>query len=311
MACFYTLPRGKKSITGPSVRLAEIAVSTYGNLRAGTRILSTVASGDNPHVVIQAAAHDLEKNVCVTIEKRRRIVGKKLWEHGEAVGNKAPDEDDINLAVNAASAVAFRDAVFKVIPGALVKPVYEQAKKVAIGDATTLAQRRIEWIEFYAKMGVGKERILKRFSKANIDDIGFSELEVMIGLHNAIRDGDTTIDESFPEDAGPKIVIVDKPDDTKAEAESGLAPVGKPKDKPESKSATKGAMTSRDELRVLVESVGYTIDDFKRLADKEQFFNDPDSIGSWDEVPSDVAKRIMRNRLGIIQGLEQLKGEAQ
>src|SRR5689334_11587126 len=50
-ACFYNLPRGGKNIQGPSVRLAEIAVSCYGNLRAGSRILSTVISGDTPHVV--------------------------------------------------------------------------------------------------------------------------------------------------------------------------------------------------------------------------------------------------------------------
>src|ERR1700760_4459967 len=61
-ACFYSLPRGDKNIQGPSVRLAEIAVSCYGNLRAGSRAVQTVTTGDSPHVIVQAVCHDLERN---------------------------------------------------------------------------------------------------------------------------------------------------------------------------------------------------------------------------------------------------------
>src|ERR1700759_614780 len=41
-ACFWTLPRGGKTLQGPGIRLAEIALSCYQNLRAGSRIVSTV-----------------------------------------------------------------------------------------------------------------------------------------------------------------------------------------------------------------------------------------------------------------------------
>jgi len=188
--CFYTLPRGGKNIQGPSVRLAEIAVSCYGNLRAGSRIIDTISTGDSPHVVIQAVCHDLEKNVAVTVEKRRRIVGKKS--KGGAI-----DEDDINLAANAGAAIAFRDAVFKVVPGALIKPIFEQAKQVAIGDAKTLSERRQRAIDSFAKMGVSKDKVLAALEKKSIEDIDLPDLEVLFGLHTAIKDGQTTIDEAF------------------------------------------------------------------------------------------------------------------
>ena len=190
-ACFYTLPRGGKSIQGPSIRLAEIAVSCYGNLRCGSRVIQVVADGEAPHVVIQAVCHDLEKNVAVTIEKRRRITGKK------SKGGRI-DEDDINLAANAGSAIAFRDAVFKVVPLALIKPVFEAAKKVAVGDAKTLASRRTKCVETFAKMGIPKERLLQKLEKASLEEVSLDDLEVLIGLHTAIRDGDTTLDEAFP-----------------------------------------------------------------------------------------------------------------
>ena len=107
--------------------------------------------------------------------------------------------------------------------------------------------------------------------------------------------------------------IIDDPEppsasepEAKAEADAGLAPVEKPKAAKEP--APAGQLSPQDELRNLVEQAGFNIDDFKVLATNEDFFKDADSIGSWDEVPLAVTKRIMRNRLGILQGLEQLKG---
>ena len=41
LSCTYKLPRGGKSITGPSVRLAEILASNWGNLRCKTEIVGT------------------------------------------------------------------------------------------------------------------------------------------------------------------------------------------------------------------------------------------------------------------------------
>jgi hypothetical protein len=174
--------------------MAEIAVSCYGNLRAGTRIIETVTSGPAPHVLLQAVCHDLEKNTAITIEKRRRIVGKKS-KYGTI------DEDDINLAANAGSAIAFRDAVFKIVPGALIRPVYEQAKRVAIGDARTLADRRARAIEAFGKMGISPDRVLASVEKASIEEVTIADLETLIGLHTAIKDGQTNIDEAFPSTA--------------------------------------------------------------------------------------------------------------
>lgn len=194
LSTFYTLPRGGKTIQGPSVRMAEIAIACYGNLRAGARPIQTVTTGDHPHVIVQAVAHDLEKNVAITIEKRRRIVGKKS--KGGAI-----DEDDINLAVNACSAIAFRDAVFKVVPQALIKPVFEQAKAVAVGDIKSLGVKRTKTVERLTQMGAKLENILARVEAKKIEDIDLSRLEMLIGLGTALKDGETTLEDAFPNPA--------------------------------------------------------------------------------------------------------------
>lgn len=195
-ACFYTLPRGGKNIQGPSVRMAEVAVACYGNVRMGTRILSVVIDGDTPHVVVQAVGHDLEKNIYVSIEKRRRIVKKK--------SKDTIDEDDINLATNACSAICFRDVTFKIVPQALIRPVFEACRKVAIGDQKTLADRRAKCIATFAAMGVRQEKVLAKLEKRAVEDIGLDDLETLIGLHNAIKEGEVNIDEAFDTRPGPE-----------------------------------------------------------------------------------------------------------
>lgn len=212
--CFYSLPRAGKTIQGPSVRLAEIALGCYGNARAQTRVLEVV-TGENPHVVVESVCMDMERNVAVSIQKRARIFVKR--------GKTAPDEDDITLACNRCSAIAFRDAVFKIVPGALIKPVCDAAKKVAIGDAKTLGSRRNGAVQTLEKMGAIRSRILAAVDAKTIDDIDLDGLGTLIGLYNSIREGNTTVEEAFP-----KPEVEDKKD--KATVALGNAPNAKPID---------------------------------------------------------------------------------
>ncbi|WP_052362049.1 hypothetical protein [Geminisphaera colitermitum] len=189
-SCFYTLPARKggdsKPIQGPSARMAEIALASYGHIRAGARVIGN----DGKVLVAQGVVHDLENNVCISIETRRRITTK--------TGQKFSDDMQV-VAGNAACSIALRNATFKVVPFALVKPIYEQAKKLAIGDAKSLVQRRAVAIEYFVKMGVPKERIFAALSVKGIEDVTLEHLEILTGFKTAISDGDVSIDEAFPD----------------------------------------------------------------------------------------------------------------
>jgi len=193
-SCFFTLPRGGKTIQGPSVRLAEIAVACYEHLRVQARIVTTVTTGESPHVIVQAQAYDALKNSAISIEKRRRIVKKKSKE--------TIDDDAITLATNSCTAIAFRDAVFKIVPKALITPVYEEAKRVAIGDVKSLGVRRTKVVERLKAMGATEPNILHAVGARKVEDITLEHLETLIGLGTSLKDGATTIEEAFP---GPKI----------------------------------------------------------------------------------------------------------
>jgi len=188
-SCFYKLTRksddGTKFIEGPGIRLAEIVGSSWGNMRYGARIVSE----DSTFITAQGVAHDLERNVSSTIEVRRRITYKN--------GNKY-NPDMIAVTANAACAIALRNAIFKVVPKVFINSIYEAAKQVAIGDATTLIERRSKAVDHFKKMGVTQDRLLLTLGKKGIEDIDLNDLEIMTGIKTAIKDGDISVDEAFP-----------------------------------------------------------------------------------------------------------------
>jgi hypothetical protein len=185
-SCFYRLQRGGKVIEGPSARLAEIIASAWGNMKFGARVVSE----DDKFITAQGVAHDLEKNVYTSIEVRRRITDKNGQRY---------NDDMIVVTGNAASSIALRNAIFKTIPFTYAKTVYEQAKRTAIGDAKTIGMRRTGMIEAFAKIGVTQEMLLNFVGCPSMEDVGLREIEQLIGTFSAIKEGDTTIDEQFPE----------------------------------------------------------------------------------------------------------------
>lgn len=209
--CNYHLVRQGKSIEGPSVRMAEIAVACYQNIRCGSRVIS-----NNGKVITgQAYCHDLENNTFVAWETERRITDSK---------GRLYSEDMQVTTGGAASAIAFRNAVFKVIPGALIKPVSDKAKHVAVGDLKTLSERRTRAFKKLASIGVMQERILSVLGKTNAEDVDIADVEKLFGMFTAIKDGSTTVEEQFPKLASKPVFVFSKAPDNPEEGRSADVP---------------------------------------------------------------------------------------
>lgn len=185
-SCFYRLNRQGKDIEGPTIRLAEIAVSCFGHIRFGARVIEN----DGKSVTAQGFCFDLQKNIMASMEVKRRITNKE----GRTFS------DDMQLVTgNAACAIAARNAVFKVIPMAIIKPILTAAKKAAVGDIKTLAERRTRMLEKLAALGISAERVCQAVNRKGVEDIGLDELGKLFGLYNAIREEQQTVEEAFPE----------------------------------------------------------------------------------------------------------------
>lgn len=184
--CIYALPRDGKTIEGPSARMAEIVASSWGNCRAGARVVD-----EGPEfVTAQGVFHDLQRNVQITMEVRRRITNK--W--GKRFG-----ADMIGVTGNAACSIALRNAVFRGIPKALWTDVYDQVRKTIMGDAQTLANRRSNALSHLQKFGASEAAVLARLGVEGIEDIGLDHIVTLRGIANSIKEGETTVEAAFPE----------------------------------------------------------------------------------------------------------------
>ena len=183
-SCFYTLRRSGKLIEGPSVRMAEIIASSWGNIRVQARIIDN----DGKMITAQGVCHDLESNYAVSAEVKRRITDK----------NGHTFSEDMQVVTgNAACAIAMRNALFKVVPMALFRKVVDKAKKVSLGEATSLEETRMKMLDYFAKIGVDQQHLFDYLSVEKIDEIDTDICVELRGLATAIKEGTTTIAETF------------------------------------------------------------------------------------------------------------------
>lgn len=182
--CIYALPRGGKHIEGPSARLAEIVAHSWGNCKAGARVISE----DDKFVVAQGVFHDLEKNVAITYEVKRRITDKY---------DKRFNADMIAVTANAACSIALRNAVFKGVPKSFWKKAYDEARRTAVGTAETLVNKRSKMVSAFGLMGVTEAMICSKMEVGGIEDIGLEKLGTLRGMYTALKEGDSTIEQMF------------------------------------------------------------------------------------------------------------------
>jgi hypothetical protein len=308
-SCNYHLERQGKVIEGPSVRMAEIAVACYQNIRCGGR----VSSNDGKTVTGQGYCHDLENTTFVAWETPRRITDKN---------GRIYSEDMQVTTGNAAAAIAFRNAIFKVIPLSLIKPVAEKAKQIAVGDLKTLTQRRTRALKKFASIGVREDRVLAFLGRASADQIDITDVEKLFGIFTAIKEQSTTIEEQFPKT--PEIKKPEMPPPATAAApippDQAMARVAEMKEAVrradpvpapaptaqeevgQNKQSTVGPSTAelvRDKLSQTV----FTVNDFLGVLRKNALATKETSI---DQVDEDNLKTALANWDGVMDQMEEM-----
>jgi hypothetical protein len=195
--------------------------------------------------------------------------------------------------------------VFRVVPRALITPVYEAAKRVAVGDVKSLTTKRAQIIARLKQMGAKDAAILAAVGAEKTEDIDLAKLEVLIGLGTAIKDGEITLETAFPgtspkEDGKP--IFKDEPKPVvPAAQEQPAAPTTPEPTNP----AGDPAGTPQERLAAIVTQGGFTLEQFSEWCIAIGFHTV--AITAWSEVTDQVANRILRSPSGLIT---QLKGVA-
>ena len=201
-SCLYRRPVGRDRdgnetfAEGMSIRMAEIVAGCYGNLRVGTRTIESTPR----YVVVQGVAHDLESNFLSTAECKESTVKR----------NGQPYDERMRVVIEkAAAAKARRDAIFQVVPRASAKFLETAAKNLLFGNASSITKWRTRIAAWVKTLGIEEARVWKSLGVEGADDLKQSEIETLIGIQNALKSGDTTLDEAFPmiekEERGPSL----------------------------------------------------------------------------------------------------------
>jgi hypothetical protein len=182
--CIYSLPRGGKTIEGPSARFAESVAYAYGNCRVGARVVDE----GQAHVTAQGFFIDLERNTAISFEVKRRITTKD---------GRRFDADMIAVTGNAACSIALRNAVLRGVPKPLWMPAYDAAAKMVMGDPAKLSERRAAALKYVERYGASEVMVLATLGVDRVEQVTAEHLLQLKGIVQAIKEGEASIESAF------------------------------------------------------------------------------------------------------------------
>lgn len=205
----YSIPYKKadgstENVRGLSIKAAMSIINRWGNNANGARVIDELPD----RIKIEGVVLDFETGTRIQreISVSRKAWSKKLNMHVNL------DPTRLNLAIQAGMSKAVRNAILARIPEYIKAAVFSRSVDIASGKFTgkkneqvvPVANRIENAIKKFVSAGAKPEWV-----KAYIDGLAVETQEEvltdLIGLWNAIADGQTTIQEAFiPEGSDEK-----------------------------------------------------------------------------------------------------------
>ena len=185
--CHYVLPWNRK-ISGPSVHLAKIVVQCYGNIHGESGIVGNNAT----EVTAEGTCFDAETNTAYKSRVTKSIMDK--------YGKRFSDYMIVTTGM-AAAAIAYRNAVFSVIPKSIIDKVHKSAIEKITGDLsdeTKLIAKRDKYLKTFLDVYTVTEKEILTFMELNsVLQIKNEQILVMNGIAQSLKDKEFTVDELF------------------------------------------------------------------------------------------------------------------
>lgn len=204
-AAVYSYPRSGQTVSGPSIRLAEVIARNWGNMTYGYEVLERRAPRGNTLAtagssIIRAYAWDFETNVFID-----RQFELKHW-RGRKDGSGYPiyeDRDIYELEANMA-ARRIRSCILQVVPGDVTQAAVMACRKTASNGLTEMmadASRRqklvAQMIRIFGKMGVTQDD-LESFLNVKVDDWNADTMLKLKEVKTALEDNTVSLGDYFP-----------------------------------------------------------------------------------------------------------------
>ncbi len=176
----YVFPRGNDTVTGPSIRLAEVLMQNWGNMQSGIIQLS---QGEHESVMM-AFAWDMETNAR---DSKVFNVPHQMKAYGK-IKDVTDPRDIYELTANM-GARRKRACILAIIPGDVVEDALLECDKTLAGNTEEpLIDRVRKMVSYFGDMGVTPEMVESRLGhllKATTEQ----ELSLLRKIAKTIKDG--------------------------------------------------------------------------------------------------------------------------
>lgn len=191
-SAIYSYPVSGMDVSGPSIRLAEEIVRSWGNIDYGWNELER----NSEAATLRAYAWDLETNAYkqivfgVPLQRTSRHSIKPLRDEREIYNHLA------NYAVR-----RMRNCVLALIPDDVVEAAVEQCRETQLTNLKLTPERIKEMVAVFGSIGVSKVQLEAKFQR-KIESIQPAQFVSLQRIYNSIRDGMSSPSDWFePESA--------------------------------------------------------------------------------------------------------------
>lgn len=185
----YAYPRGGQTVTGPSIRLAEMLAQMWGNLDFGIIELDQL-DGESQ---VMAYCWDLETN---TRQTKVFTVKHERHKKNGAVTKLTDPRDIYEMAANQ-GARRLRACILGVIPGDIVDSAVAQCERTMQGASSEpIGDRVRKMVAAFADLGVKQDMIERRLGH-KLDATTETELVGLKKVYKSLHDGMSQVTDWF------------------------------------------------------------------------------------------------------------------
>ena len=202
----YEYPRGKETVTGPSIRLAEAIAQNWGNIDFGFIELEN----KNGESQVMAYCWDLETNT------RQSKVFTVPHVRATKKGNYAlTDPRDIYEMVANQAARRVRSCILSIIPGDVVDAAVTVCQQTLCGDQKQVHEKVQATLNVFREEYGIPQQAIERYIGCNASAFTAQTIIRLRGVYTAIKEGRATIADYFeiPEgsvETSAKLPMADK-----------------------------------------------------------------------------------------------------
>ena len=204
----YKKPVGKTTITGPSIRFAELALREWGNIDYA----NTVIYDDEMNRRINVVITDLETNttfsssiqITKTVERKdnkgRDVISERINSYGEKIYIVKATEDEVLTKQAAMISKALRNEGLRLIPQEIIEEAIDIARLTQQKDVSSnMDEARKKISDAFGGLGI-QPKHLEEYLGHSMSMCVPAEITDLRAIFNAIKNGEAKWNDFVSED---------------------------------------------------------------------------------------------------------------